>query len=377
MLNLKKIAWIGGYPSHYVCELHCHLEKLFPNRIRFFYVEFNKEARKQRQYEKMVLPDACEIFADSSWLRTLRLVKEVNNFNPGLIITAANYPRSVWLCAIIFVLKRRKVCYWSDTNLQDVFLKPFWWQFAKKIIFGFYLRKMWRLLYIGSQNRDFYVWVIGRSHFNKKGVFFPYPHNHRRYIEICNKRQDKGNYPFTVISVGRLVDKKRYDLLVESIALIPEGIRKNIVCRIVGDGPQRQSLLQQAKELKVDNLIDFAGAITSDQIIDFFRKGDIFILPSDVEPWGLVINEAFSLGLPVIAPYWVGAAYDLVINGVTGISLSDNNPESIAQAITWSYQNRDCVCRFGIEGQKRVKAMGYDLEKTVERFCKLVNDFDA
>lgn len=377
MSHLRKIAWVGGYPAHYICELHRRLEKLFPERIRFFYVESSRGLRKQRKYEKGLLPDSYDIFDNCSKLRTLRIIKKIGDFDPGLIITAAHYPRPIWISAVIFILRKRKVCYWSDTNLQDIFLKPLWWQFTKKVIFDFYLRKMWRLMYIGSQNRDFYVWATDRLHFNSKGIFFPYPHNHSRYAEIFRRFQDKDKYPFTIISVGRLIANKRYDLLVESIALLPEDICKNVICHIAGDGPQKQSLIQKAKKLSVDNLINFVGAISSDQIIDFFQKGDVFVLPSDIEPWGIVVNEALSMGIPVVAPYWVGAVRDLVIDGVTGMSLPDNNPRTIAQAIVRLYRNRDYAKQLGMEGQKRVEVMGYDLERAVENFCELVNDFDA
>jgi len=379
MPNFKKIAWVGGYPAHYMCELHCRIEKLYQGRIHFFYVESNKRLRKQREYELASLPVSHDIFTNRSWFRTFHLIKRINDFCPGLIITAAHYPRPIWLSAIVFILRKKNVCYWSDTNLQDILLRSKWWQFFKKIIFGLYLRKMWRLMYIGSQNREFYVWATDRTHFNKKGIFFPYPHNHGRYAEALNRNspQGKDKYSFTVISVGRLVANKRYDCLVESIALLPEEIRNNVVCRIAGDGPEKKILIQKAEELGVDNLIDFAGAISSDQVTGFFQKGDVFVLVSDVEPWGIVINEALSMGLPVIAPYWIGAASDLVIDGITGIVLPDNDPSTIAQAIARLYQNRDYAKQLGVEGQKRVEVMGYDLEKAVENFCKLVNDFDA
>ena len=171
MSDLKKIAWIGGYPAHYMCELHTRLEEKFPGRIHFFYVEAGKKLRDQRTYERGMLPNACEIIRDDSYFRVFRLMKKISQMDPGLIITASHYPRPIWLSALYFMLKKKNICYWSDTNIQDIFFKPVWWQFAKKTIFGFYLKKMFRLLYMGRQNKNFYIWATNRLIFDKKSYF--------------------------------------------------------------------------------------------------------------------------------------------------------------------------------------------------------------
>jgi len=377
MSDLKKIAWIGGYPAHYMCELHTRLEEKFPGRIHFFYVEAGKKLRDQRTYERGMLPNACEIIRDDSYFRVFRLMKKISQMDPGLIITASHYPRPIWLSALYFMLKKKNICYWSDTNIQDIFFKPVWWQFAKKTIFGFYLKKMFRLLYMGRQNKNFYIWATNRLIFDKKKLFFPYPHNHAYYSDARDENLHEGNHPFTVVSVGRLNMVKRYDLLIEGISLLPKKIRDNFICHIAGDGPEKDALIQKAKNLNVDHLVNFAGPVPSDEVMKFFQKGNLFILPSDIEPWGLVVNEALSSGVPVAAPYWVGAASDLVVDGETGILLPDNNPGSIAQAIIRLYERDDWGKHLGIQGQDRVRTMGFHVEKAVENFCKLVEDFDA
>jgi glycosyltransferase involved in cell wall biosynthesis len=244
-------------------------------------------------------------------------------------------------------------------------------------MFGLYLSKMWRLFYYGKQNQDFYVWAVGREQFNKKRVFFPCPHDHERFITAFTTAHRKDNHPFTILSASRLISWKRHDRLIEAIALLPKEIRSDIRCYIAGDGPERKSLIQKAKGLQVDHIMYFTGAISSDQMTDFFQQGDVFILLSDSEPWGLVLNEAFSMGIPVIAPYWVGAVPDLVVDGVTGMVLPDNNPETVAQAILRLYQLEDYGKHLGIEGQRRLKAMGFTMEKNIESFCKLVEELDA
>lgn len=379
MPDLRKIAWVGGYPAHYMCELHCRLEKLYPGRIRFFYVESNRTLRKQREYETAELPRSHELFTNRSRFRTFRLIKRLAGFAPDLIITAAHYPRPIWLAALFFIARGGKVCYWSDTNLHDILLRPRWWQSSKRTVFGFYLRRMYRLLYMGSRNRDFYVWAAGREHFNRKAVFVPYPHNHEKYLPVFERRAARSSAPapFTVISIGRLVPYKRYDRLIDAMALLPEDILRHVACDIAGDGPLRESLVRRAQGSRAARCIRFRGPVSSDRIADFLQKGDAFILVSDVEPWGIVVNEAFSAGLPVIAPYWIGAAGDLVIDGVTGISLPGTDPAAIARAIERLYRDPARARELGSAGHDHIKRSGFDLEKAVENLGAVIEGTDT
>jgi len=372
----KKIAWVEGFPAHYSSELHCRLEELFPNRLRFFYFEGNKYVRDERKFEHTILPNSCDVISNTDSLRTFRLIKKINDFDPDCIISYTHNPRTLWLIAIIYIFMKRKVCYRGDTNIQDIFQRPKWWQFLKRLIFNIYLSKMWRLLYMGSENRNFYVWATNRSFFNEKKIFMPLPHNHNHFKEASNICQRIDKHPFTIITVSRLVALKRIDLLIDAVVLLPVEMRKNIVCNIVGDGMEKESLMQKTRQLNVSDNFNFMGAIPSDEVVESYNDADVLVLLSDHEPFGLVINEALSMGIPVIAPYWVGAVTDLVIDGVTGIALQDNKKETIAKAIIQLYESNDYGKHLGLAGQKHIEAMGFTLETTIESFCKLVSDLD-
>jgi glycosyltransferase involved in cell wall biosynthesis len=117
---------------------------------------------------------------------------------------------------------------------------------------------------------------------------------------------------------GRLVDVKRVDLILDAfVSLAPD--RPNWDLLIVGDGPLRESLRNRIPS-ELQGRVIWKGFVEEPAMLaDLYRCCDVLVLPSDVEPWGIVITEAAAAGLAIIASDRVGAAYDLVQNGVNGI----------------------------------------------------------
>ena len=118
-----------------------------------------------------------------------------------------------------------------------------------------------------------------------------------------------------IIYSGRLIDIKRVDLIIKAISLLDDKDKYKLI--ILGDGVARGNLINMAIELKV--YIKVLG-FTSDQseLFKRYNLGDLLILPSDSEPWGLVVNEAMAAGLPVIVSSNCGCSLDLVKNGING-----------------------------------------------------------
>jgi len=103
---------------------------------------------------------------------------------------------------------------------------------------------------------------------------------------------------------------------------------------IIGDGPEKNNLLEQAKETK---LIEFLGAQNHEKVVKYLRAADIFTLASvsvegDREGVPTSIMEAMAAGLPVAATN-VGGIPELVKNGENGILVEEKNPSALAQAI--------------------------------------------
>ncbi len=108
----------------------------------------------------------------------------------------------------------------------------------------------------------------------------------------------------TVLYVGRLVDWKALDILIDAVAACRDA---KIRLTIVGEGPERSSLERRATAVAADR-VTFTGAVAHDRIAEYYDQADIFALPSVRECGGAVVLEAMARGLPVIATNWGGPA---------------------------------------------------------------------
>lgn len=138
----------------------------------------------------------------------------------------------------------------------------------------------------------------------------------RRHKKITNRI----NYLY----VGRLSPEKNIEFLIESF------IRLDRQLTIVGEGPLYEVL--QNKVRTIDN-IELLGHIDNKKLDKVFNKSDIFVLPSLSEPWGLVVDEAISYGLPVIASENVGCVVPLIEEPRNGITFNPKSFKSLKRAI--------------------------------------------
>src|SRR5262249_22179763 len=113
-----------------------------------------------------------------------------------------------------------------------------------------------------------------------------------------------------IIYSGRLAAVKRVDLLVDAfVAIVEQRPEWDLV--IVGDGPLREQL--KARVTRQQSRIIWAGFLDDQATVSaLYRVSDVLVLPSDYEPWALVINEAAAAGLAIVASNVVGAAAELV-----------------------------------------------------------------
>lgn len=110
--------------------------------------------------------------------------------------------------------------------------------------------------------------------------------------------------------VGRLIEEKNLNWLIDRFANHPD-----LNLTIIGFGPLEDVL---KKNVKSDN-VTFVGAVNNTELLTWYQKADVFILPSKSETWGLVVEEALNNGTPVMLSHAVGCADDLVLKLGTGV----------------------------------------------------------
>ncbi|MCQ4079690.1 glycosyltransferase [Streptomyces sp. RB6PN25] len=139
-----------------------------------------------------------------------------------------------------------------------------------------------------------------------------------------------------VLFVGRLVESKGCDLLLQAVGDIARGRRVDVT--VVGDGPQRSALLKQAAGLPPGARVRFPGSLSQRAVFALMRQHRMLCVPSvDVasgasEGLGLVACEAAAHGRPVIA-FDTGGLRETLIHGTTGLLVQRRDRRNLAEAL--------------------------------------------
>jgi glycosyltransferase involved in cell wall biosynthesis len=183
-------------------------------------------------------------------------------------------------------------------------------------------------------------------------------------VKDLNLRQEfnLGNN-LIILYVGRIAESKGIDVLIKAFSKI-EQERKDTYLVLCGSGSYRSIFEAFIHKLRLKHVL-FLGNVLGDAIASCYKMADVFVLPSCARPfgegWGLVVNEAMSVGLPIITTDAVGAAEDLVKNGLNGYVVRNGDVPELYLALTTILNNT--ILR---------KTMG----KNSQRLFKEFNNFD-
>ena len=139
---------------------------------------------------------------------------------------------------------------------------------------------------------------------------------------------------------------------------------------IVGEGYLKNELEQLARDLGIENDVEFVGE--REDIPQILSIMDIFVLPSALEGFSNVILEAMATGLPVVATN-VGGIPELVVNKQTGILVPPDEPEELAKAIVDLLRDKNTSREMGKRGRERIEKY-FGLEKMLGEYDALYQD---
>lgn len=153
-----------------------------------------------------------------------------------------------------------------------------------------------------------------------------------------------------VLGIGRLVDTKGFDLLLNAFASarLPDDV--GIV--IAGDGIERSGLSEQAARLGISGRVVFTGALDRGQIVTVAVGAALLAVPSRVEAFGIVVLEGWRAGVPVIATNRGGPA-DLINDGVDGLLVDPVDRAGFASALERVFADPVLARRIGSAGRAR------------------------
>ncbi|MFO8145682.1 MAG: glycosyltransferase [Candidatus Syntrophosphaera sp.] len=157
---------------------------------------------------------------------------------------------------------------------------------------------------------------------------------------------------FKIISVGRIVDTKGFDLLIRAAKnLAEEG--HPIQVMIVGEGRKKQQLMDLAAGLGMEGSVLFTGALENDLVRNLYGYFDAFVLPSFRETFGVVYLEAMSAGIPVVGVKGLGID-GIVQDKVTGLLTRPRDIGDTQAAIEWLISRPEEALEIANKGRELV-----------------------
>ncbi len=174
-------------------------------------------------------------------------------------------------------------------------------------------------------------------------------------------------------TVGRLVPWKRQDLLISAVEkLNKKGF--NIKCLFVGEAEKdtdsvkyEQSLKRMVINKNLQNNIIFAGF--SNNVLEILNALDILVLPSIVEPFGMVVLEAMALGVPVVA-FNKGGPSEIITHKENGLLVPVGDIDGLAESIQLLFSDKKLYDSILKKSYTRLKKE-FSLEETVKKYSEL------
>jgi glycosyltransferase involved in cell wall biosynthesis len=134
------------------------------------------------------------------------------------------------------------------------------------------------------------------------------------------------------VCAGRLIPQKGTDLLIRALAVYRRQFGPCALW-VIGDGPERESLVQLSRRLGVADKVTFLGAVDHQVLKGAFEACQAFVFPTLQDFVGRVVVEALSAGAPVVVSPMTGAVGTVVQDGVNGIVVDPHDARALAEAM--------------------------------------------
>jgi glycosyltransferase involved in cell wall biosynthesis len=223
--------------------------------------------------------------------------------------------------------------------------------------------------------------IIAVSDFAANQLRERFPENAKRVYRIYNGidcaqfKPAQFERPPLILSIGRLISKKGFDVLIDACALLRQrghGFR----CEIIGEGPLFEKLQARIHRQDLREDVHLVGPQTQSEIAARLSKATVLALPCRIDPDGAmdnlptVIMEAMASALPVVSTD-IGGISEMVRDRETGLLVVQNDSVATADALSQLISDLDLAQSFGGKGRKRAEEF-FSIEKNVRALREII-----
>jgi glycosyltransferase involved in cell wall biosynthesis len=153
--------------------------------------------------------------------------------------------------------------------------------------------------------------------------------------------------------MGQVIPRKGIQFLLEACARLGQQAVHPYTLLIVGDGEQREELEVFIQNQGLAERVKWEGWVSYHRLGSYFRKADVFVLPTLEDTWGMVVLEAMTFGKPILCSKWAGAS-ELVVEGENGYLFDPYNPEELAELMRRFLNDPELIVSMGQKSQQLI-----------------------
>lgn len=354
-----KVLFLTNMPSYYRTD--------FFNQLGYFCnltVLFEKKDAKHR--DSKWLSNEFKNF-DAIFLDNIKYKLKINKYLSRKkydIIIVGGYSTPIGMLSINY-MNLKKIPF--ILNVDGGFI-PKKENFIKKVIKKYYISSARYWLSTGKETTEY---LINYGANFEKIFIYPFTSLLQKDlleypISYSAKKKLKSKLHISeekiILSVGRFIYKKGFDVLLRACRGIPSCYGVYIV-----GGEPTEEYIKLKQDFNLTN-VHFIGFKSKKELKQYYMASDLFVLPTRQDVWGLVINEAMAYGLPVITTNKCIAGLELIKNQENGFIVPINNAEILADKINEILGNEIILKKIAENNLKKIKK--YTIENMAdEHMC--------
>jgi len=300
-------------------------------------------------------------------LINLGLWKLITQENFDAVIVYAGYSyASFWIAATAAKLTGKKFLFSTDASTIEPRNKQRWKAWLKKLLLPLIFRQADSVL-VGS--------TLGKQMVKSIGIpeqlitLTPFAVDNSWWIsqseqvnvQMVRQQWDVPEDAIILLFCAKLQSWKRPQDALK--AFVNANVQDSYLI-FAGDGLLRADLETDAESLGVKDRVRFLGFVNQSQLPSIYSSADLFILPSDYEPFGVVVNEAMLCGCPAIVSDKVGAGYDLIRHGENGFIYPCGDLNVLSEILKEILPDQNRLKKMGTAATVRMKS--WSPEENVE-----------
>ena len=241
--------------------------------------------------------------------------------------------------------------------------------FIKPLIMKMVLKAAKLYMSTGEQHKQYYLEYGGKA---DRIVWYPFTSIKEQDIlaELLSNEEKRLKkmkleikHDKVILLVGQFIFRKGFDVMIKAC----QEIEGDVGVYFIGGEPTPE-YMRLKNDLNLSNIY-FVGFKSKEEMVEYYKASDIFVLPTRYDIWGLVINEAMSYGLPIITTNKCVAGLELINNDENGYIIPVESTKVLSNKINHLLKNEKIREKMSFNNLEKIKK--YTIEKMVERHIEV------